>query len=439
MSKRKKTTQESNIGAMIDRIARSGIYALLIGMPFHAFFVVVLGFAFGSQLVFASWKEVIIFGLAACALLKSFRDGWGWLYKPANWLVLTIAIFGMIGVMVTQRFDIAVLAGVKTTFLPLLLFVAVQPFAGQIRWRRLRALVLVPASIVALLAIVQFLIVPTTWLQAWGYSSTTIAPYQGVFAGASLARSFATLGGPNQLGAYLILPIVWSVALAVSATQRRHRLIAAGLSMSMILALATSFSRSALLGLIAGLVVLFGLFLPRIQQVWYALAASLAAVLGVGQIRAMALQDGSIIQRFFIRGEVTDKGMIVGSDEGHVFAWQNGLDIALRNPLGLGFGASGPASKYGANYSITENWYVQILLELGWLGILAFALLFVELMRRWWLSNDRVSKVLLASSVGILVANLFLHTYADSTLAIISWTLFGLSYGAGCEREHDGA
>ncbi|TXG76157.1 O-antigen ligase domain-containing protein [Patescibacteria group bacterium] len=439
MSKRKKSTSESPLAAFINRVARGGIYTLLVGMPFHAFVVVVLGFAFGSQLLFASWKEVVILGLTACALLKSLRDGWGWLHKPANWLVLVIAIFGMVGALLADRFDIATLAGIKTTFLPLLLFVAVQPFAGEIRWRRLRVLVIVPASIVALLAIMQFLIVPTTWLQAVGYSSTTITPYQGVFAGASMARSFATLGGPNQLGAYLILPIVWCVALAVTAKQRRHRLIAAGLSMGMILALATSFSRSALLGLIAGLVVLFGLFLPRIYQAWYAFATLLATVFGIGQIRALALQEGSIIQRFFIRGEVTDSGMILGSDEGHVFAWQNGLDVALRHPLGLGFGASGPASKYGANYSIAENWYVQILLELGWFGVVAFGLLLIELIRRWWLSNDRVSKVLLAGSVGILLANLFLHTYADSTLAILSWTLFGLSYGAGRERGHDGA
>ncbi len=420
-------------------LARWLICVVLVGMPFHALIVIVLGHAFGGQLLFASWKEVVIVLLSILAVLLSFVTGFGWIRRPANLMVAIIGVAGLIGVALSGRSDFSWLAGIKTTLLPLVLFVAVQPFADQLNWQKIRGLVLIPALVVSGIALVQFLITPTLFLQMLGYGPTTINPYQTVLIGSDLGRSFATLGGPNQLGAYLMLPTLWFLALGVTARNRQMRLIAAFAAAVTTLAILTSFSRSALLGLFGGLIVLFGLYIPRRFQVVAAAGGIVSAVIGWLKIQQLARIPGSFVQTYLIRGQVNDSGMIIGSDEGHIYAWQQGLELAARHPLGLGFGAAGPASKYGSAYTITENWYVQIVLELGWLGALAFGILFIELTRRWWLSEDRVSKVLLASLFAILVANAFLHTFADSTLSIVWWTLAGLSYGGGRVRGHDGA
>ena len=423
----------------IGGVARWLIGALLVGMPFHAFVVVVLGHTFGAQLVFASWKEVIILLLTLFAGLACLQRGFDWLRRPANYMVGLIAATGIFGIVLSGRYDMAALAGIKTTLLPMILFVAVQPFSDKLSWQRVRSFILVPAGVVAVLALLQFFITPTLLLQSLGYGPSTINPYQTVSVGGDLGRSFATLGGPNQLGAYLILPAIWLCALALTARKRQMRLFAALGSVISVLAMTTSFSRSALLGVAVGLVALLGLWVSRKYQPFLLLGGVVGASVGWLKLQELARVPGSVVQTYFIRGQVNDQGVIIGTDEGHVNAWQQGLDLALRHPFGLGFGSAGPASKYGSGYVITENWYVQLLLELGWIGILAFGVLVIDLARGWWLSDDRVSKVLLASLLAILMANLFLHTFADSTLSIIWWILAGLSYGAARTRGHDGA
>ncbi|MCC7543330.1 O-antigen ligase family protein [bacterium] len=428
-------------GASLQAIARGIVYALLIGMPFHAFVVVVLGYFIGSQLIFASWKEVLIIALCFLALIKSVYDGWQWVYRPANWLVLATILFGVVGAFTHAGLDlsIAFFAGVKTTVLPWVLFLAVQPFASIVRWRRVRALVLGVALVVSVLALIQFFIVPTAWLQSVGYSSDTINAYQSVNFGGEFGRTFATLGGPNQLGAYLILPTLWLLAIALTAEQRQKRLTAASGAVIAAAALAVTFSRSAMIGLLIACLVLLGLYVPRKYQPWYVLMGVISTMAVWTWVQELVRVPGSFIQRYFSRGEVNQGGVIIGSDEGHVYAWQQGMQLVAQSPFGQGFGSAGPASKYGGNFVVTENWFVQLLLEVGWFGAATYAMLVVELWRTWWLASDRVSKVLFASLVGILIANLFLHTWADSTLAIIWWALAGLSYGAGRERGHDGA
>jgi len=413
---------------------------LLLGLPFHAFFVTWLGYLSGQSWLLSIWKEALVGGLTVMALYASSQrpGGWRWLKRPPV-ISLGLAIsFGLIGLWIARRFDISTLAGIKTTVIPFILFFAMQPLASHLRWSRLRLWVLGPATIVAILAILQFLIMPTQWLTSLGYGSTTIAAFQAIRPEVSFGRSFATLGGPNQLGAYLILPTIWFLGLALTAATRQKRLIAAIAWSILTLGLVVSFSRSAWVGLLIAAGVLIWRRLPGRWRI-----PSLATFVGLGGLGYVFLENiikrpitttDIILKNIFVRADI-GSGTVVGADEGHIQAVQNGLRLVSQHPFGLGIGAAGPASTYVAGGIITENWYLQILLELGWVGAVAVLVAWGECLRRWWQAKELHHHVLMASLVGLAGASFFLHIWADSTLALMWWVLAGISYAQISEKR----
>ena len=423
------TTQvnEPHSKSLLSRSVTVVGYGLLIGMPFHATLVIWLGSVFGGQAVLSLWKELIIAWIVLAAIVMSFKQGFRWLLRPVNIALMCAIGFGFIGLWLTARADTSVLVGIKTTVFPWLLCLAIQPFASQFKWMNIRSIILITALAVSSLAILQFLVIPTLFLQSIGYNSTTIIPFQGIQPGVDFGRSFATLGGPNQLGAFLILPAVWSLTIAISNKNRKRRYQASIIFTFIVLAMVTTFSRSAWVGLaVAGLVVI----IRAVPKSWRVLVSGIAtASLLIGWKIADYLISSTtgLYRQLLLRGEITAAG-VIGSDEGHIIAFQSGIAKSLQHPLGLGYGAAGPASKYGSGF-ITENWYLQLVLELGWFGGISWCIAVGFLIRSWWKDMSHEATVLLATMSGLLVTNLFLHTFADSSLAITWWLIVGIYIG----------
>jgi O-antigen ligase len=102
----------------------------------------------------------------------------------------------------------------------------------------------------------------------------------------------------------------------------------------------------------------------------------------------------------------------------------------MSNPIGHGLGSAGPASFKASQPVIPENWYLQIAYEVGILGLLLYILAFAGLLGDFIRNrNLALPASLFALTCGILVSNLFLHTWADSTLVLIVFTLYGLYKG----------
>jgi len=417
-------------------ITQTILTLLFIGVPFHAFIVIILGYRFGHQLEFAAWKETLILLLvfASVAQIWLTKDRTFW-RRRANWALFVTLIMAAFASLLAGRFDTVWLVGVKTTVMPLLLFLAVQPWADNFTDRRLTMLIVVPALIVAAFALWQFLFIPTNWLASLGYSASTILPYQSVHPGFDYGRAFSTLGGPNQLGAYLILPTVWLFALAIKAKERTNRMWAAvGFSLTFC-ALAVSFSRSALVGVLAGLAVLLLLLIPRRWR-WPMVGGIVISTLIIWKVIASTIDNTSVsgLKSFLLRGELTTAG-VVGGDSGHISAVQNGLGLVANNPIGLGLGIAGPASFYAAHPVLTENWWLQIALETGILGALGVVAAFCLMIRRWLLRKSLLDYVMVASLAGLAVTNLFLHSFADSTLAITFFGLAGIIYARQEQKQ----
>lgn len=283
-----------------------------------------------------------------------------------------------------------------------------------------KPLVLIPAALVAVFALLQFLILPINFLTHFGYNTHTIFPYETINHNKSYIRAMSFLRGANPLGAYMVVIASMSAVLLVKA--KRKLLCGASLVLAL-LALIVSFSRSAWLGVVVSLVLLEFLLITKVKTKRIVLAGGLI-VAAVLLLTAVGLKNNTSFQNYFLHTQVHSK-IATNSNAGHLAALKNGISDFVRDPLGDGPGTSGPASVYNTKAPLrnTEDYYLMIGEEDGWLGLalllLTFTLVAVELYSR----KTMLAKALLASFAGLFVVNLLLPAWTDVTLAYIFWGL----------------
>jgi O-antigen ligase len=188
-----------------------------------------------------------------------------------------------------------------------------------------------------------------------------------------------------------------------------------------------SFSRSAWLGLVVAIiasVLLLGNKLIRVVTV-AVVSIGVVALFVSSSMLPQYLQDTKL-QYFLLHGRYNQSQQIEGSDVGRNSAQQKAIATIASEPWGHGLGTAGPASFRAAQPFITESWYLQIGLELGVLGVGLFLAFFVTNGFMLARLTSPLSLALASSIVGLLVTNLFLHAWADSTLGIMLFVLMGL-------------
>ncbi len=117
------------------------------------------------------------------------------------------------------------------------------------------------------------------------------------------------------------------------------------------------------------------------------------------------------------------------STAGHLRGFTQGVDTVFRHPLGLGLGTgAGTGQRFGTDYSIPENNYLEVGDELGVLPMLVFAALTLALILRLRRTARERPEALVsaawAASAGLAVAAWFLQTWSDFAVA---WTFWGVA------------
>lgn len=402
---------------------------ILALMPFHGLLSLSIGKLSSQQALVQAWKEILIVIMLAVAAIGLFKKRLkipklDWTNKTAIIIIGLATIY----IVFSPTTLSPMLFGLKTDIVPILLFLLAQFAAPALNQKKLIKFLLLPAALVAILAILQVTLIPSSWLLVIGYGPTTINPLQLVDPALQLVRAFASLGGPNQLGAYMILPLCLSLVLSVRNKDWRFGL----LTLLFAAALALSFSRSAWIGgLIAAAISIFLLLRGRVRWL-FSIFVVLAVIISVMVINPILNSStNSTAQYLLLHGRVFDS-KVEGSDSNRITSAAVAVELARRHPFGLGLGSAGPASYRASTPIISENWYIQIVLELGWFGLAAFIAFFV--CNGLWLwrsarSKNLLSIALLAALIGLSITNLFLHTWADSTLALIFMATLGLQKG----------
>lgn len=350
------------------------------------------------------------------------------LSKPYNKIAIAYLSLGTIYLVVQTLIqpDMTTLVGYAIDFRFILVFLALQ--LVELNKATINKMLITIGAILGTIAILQVFVLPYDALTFFGYdrpgiNTSGMPPATHVVApNSDMYRAQATLRGPNELGAYLILPIFLS-AFAYAKTGRK---LFIGLGVLSVAGLLLSFSRSAAIGLIAatGLYLLISRpkkpVIDRKKLLVVAVAGLiLAAAIGwkTNTIQTVVLRQGT--------GEVN----VVESNQGHIELSQKAAKDMLQNPLGHGLGQAGPSSALDnpAEAVISENYFLQVGLEMGILGFVLLIALHITVLKELYKKREEfLGYPILLTFMALIFTNMLLHTWADEVVAITVWTIIGL-------------
>lgn len=425
------------------RIAQAAVVTLLVAAPFHAFLTVWGASLVGNYTALRLWSAVLLALLAALGLYWLLRDPLLRREFTGNLIVRLALAFALIngvcaaaGLLVFDVSPLAVLTGLllNLRYVAFFLFVwAVARYHPTLA-RNWQKIVLIPAFIVALFAVLQYVVLPDDFLRHFGYGPGTIDPFETINNNLAYQRFSSTLRGPNPLGAYMLVASTATVALW-NNPRKRQFMLSATLVLSLC-ALLISFSRSAWLGTIASVLVVLIVRYHRLLTTTRLTLGGVLLVVVFAGVFIVAEQNRFIQNAVF---HTDDSSTIAtSSNDARSNALLDGFKDAATHPLGQGVGSAGPASFQNDGRSdISENYFLQIAQETGWLGLGIFIALLVAVGRALWgLRSNPLALTCFASLVGLTIVNMLSHAWADDTLAFVWWGMAGIALAPTAKVDH---
>lgn len=457
---------------MLQRFRESLSLILIAVLPMHAMLVTVATHMLAGRnhaplLVLALWKEALLGGICVIALVEMLRTKEPelrksiWRIDLLDACILAALVLGLALSLMRDVGTARMLLGLKYDFLPLLAFFLLR----RVLWTRhflvMAARTIVMVGVIAAVYGIATLFIPLAFFTVIGYSdlhslylpNAALASFQ-FLEGTEIRRIQSFMSGPNQLGLWLLLPLAANLVLLLKSLweQRRIESVLYVLSCAlMFVALYLTYSRSAWIG--AGVmltVVVVRLLLSVIRR-----RAHRVSALIIGGLLVIGIALFGIVgsPQVFVRAQ---------SLKGHIEKPLAALQIMRTHPLGLGLGTAGPASNRlsdtcvflvsGADAGwakdrpdlcvfvgdvqtqptgttcncplLTENWYLQWGVEMGFLGlILSLAIILLALLRGLRLPVHDLHLIPALALLGIAVGGLFLHSFEDAAVAYTVWLL----------------
>lgn len=236
--------------------------------------------------------------------------------------------------------------------------IAADGIDSRERLHRILSRISIAGALMAVLGLAQFWTGQSLidWISLPGFAvDNSLAGVQGR---AGFIRPQGTAVHPLEYGVVLCASL--PIAISLAMTDRRTSILIRWLP-SAVIAFASllSVSRSTLLGVLIGVLILAPRWSPRVRLYVLAAAGMLVGVMYVA-VPGMA---GTVKGMFL--GVGTDSSTISRTD-----AYDAAFEIALRNPfLGRGF------STFLPQYLILDNQFLGLLIEVGVLGLAAWLVL----------------------------------------------------------------
>ena len=436
-----------------------GLYAFVVGLALHnaLFMLLFTAGAGGWQLTVAqAWKEILL----AVALARVGQDSWrarALPFRPGavDAAALAFAATAVVYAVLPQHVlgggagPKAELYALRHELLPVAAFFAGRALVpGREELRRLVALTLGVAAVVAAVGLIEEYAVP---LSAWrrlgaadyfrdqlDFGSSTgpaalpenwvLNSSEGVFR--RLVSVFLSPLG----SAYLF---VAALCLAAGVLRSRLAVLASVLSFAGLL---FTFTRSALLALAGGLVILA----LALRRPWPVAAAALVAALGVGFGAAfpsiaptthffpedIAIQEQIAKEKGGLpQGNPVEVGFSDPSSKSHLAELRRGADSLGDHLEGYGPGNSGQtALRFGVTSRAGESVYLELGADLGVPGLLfwtAFsALALAGLLRRAW-AGDQLAAGLAAGGAALFAIAVLSDVWGNPWNTYVFWWLAG--------------
>ena len=409
-----------------------GALTLFVYMPFHTFISVWLSTYTEGLDFWKVWKDVLtavvtIFCIATVFLTSKVSK----LYK--NILIL-ISIYALLHLILFFSSNQPLLTGTLAFIYNLRIFcyliigyslAILLPKSDLLR--KYSKLLIMLSTVVCFFALLQYLL-PKDIMTHFGYAvERGVKPNFYIDDKPDLFRVFSTLKDPNSLGAFLILPITLLVQKLIKNWKTNRRMFIVSLLVLHVWTLLLTFSRSTLLATILAVSTLL------VMQNAKFIKAHKQQIITYG-VGFLVVITGFV---YIMRDQYFVQNVVFHADESTTLASPNELRGSLaeravngiiHQPLGHGPGTAGLVSTRLPNGLLTENYFLQILYEVGIFGFAIFiAILFLIVQKLWVLRKNELARVLLASFVGLVFANLLFHTWSNEAVAITWFLTAGLS------------
>lgn len=407
------------------------LFLIIIAVPFYAFFTTWIGSNTGGLLFLRAWKELLLLlmVLGSAYLLsteKSLRRRF--FSDRLTWVVAVYGIWTLVsGIFLVTDLDAAAL-GIAIQFRSFIVFLiaALAVFFHKVTEDTLYKLITIPGFGVVAFGLLQMFVLPHDFLKHFGYQkNVTIAPFFTIDEQINRIRIFSTLRGPNPLGVYLLAPILLLVN-KIKSTKRVARYIL--YVMPFLIVLYGSQSRSAWLALLAAIGVYTWLVVSKKWKLVLITASFLLAL--IGGVGIYHYRYTNFVQDIVLHDN-PEEGGEVSSNEGRIDAFNEAKADIVSSPVwGCGVGCAGPASFHNKNgVKISENFYIQTIQELGIVGLIVMVVLQLIVAVRLYKRKTNFAYAWLAVFIGVSVASLLSHAWADDTIAYIWWAVAGLLVG----------
>ncbi len=418
--------------------------AFVIYMPLHIFIAQSASLLTGGIEVWKAAKDVVLFLAVPLMLYESFTRG---LFRDRTFQVLFgigVAYVLVHGVyLVFDGTDDTYSALVGTIYNTRLLaytllgyLVGVAKDAKKYTKQILTAAALV-ATVVAIFGVLQYFL-PHDLLTHVGYSiERGVKPLFFIDDKPDLPRVMSTLRDPNSLAAYLMLPML-AVGYALVKTSVNKNLfvrpfrreVLVFMLGSMALCFFLTFSRGAVIGMTLSTVTILYIVTGEwgtslLKRYWPVVLTILILCVGLFAIT----KDSYVVQNVIFHADQST--VSADPNEIRVQLAQEVSDEVLATPFGHGPGSAGLVSVNNPQGTVlTENYYLQVAYEVGWIGVLLFVLLLLFLMGcLYGFRSDSHAVVVFAAGSGYIFYSLLIHLWSNEAVALQWWLFVGLTIG----------
>ncbi|MFC1656646.1 O-antigen ligase family protein [Patescibacteria group bacterium] len=459
------------------------ILILVLLLPFHAFIVTASDYFLnlnGTQAnILAFWKEYIVLVFLIKITYHSFAySKLPFKFKWYDYLIICLFLLSL-AINYIQEIPILMTAyGIRYDFLMFAVFMIFR----SINLTDEEVLKIIKAFMWSGVVVVVFGLaqkfLSADFLTNFGYAGITdwnpknplSLPAHHYIHETNTQRLQSFFSGPNALASYLV--ILWGLCLLSLARVRIFNTTKKMLSIGFIfylvylLGIGTllffTHSRSAWIA-----VIIFSvLFLLSLFQEWRTRILIIVIILCSCVVSVFAY-NGSLPENL-----VRTKSSV----SGHILRGAAGVYLIKHNPEGLGVGTAGPSSlrfdtgyteiqpeayeeiseylklikidSNTANYHfvlknslVPENWFLQIGVELGLLGLFIFtAIIFGIFWSMYYIYSKTINYfhkelilVCLFIGISLIIHSTFLHTWSDAPTTILYWILVGMVFSTNRE------
>ena len=246
-----------------------GLWLVLIVFPFHPLLMRVAEVDFGLGgtpfLVISAWKEIAIAGMLGALIVsyvgsadpRSLRRAIRRLTLP-DYFAVALALFVVVGLLFDRSF--LALSQARLLLFPLGVYIGGR--ANLIPGIRMFKTVTVAGAVIAVFGIIQSSLLGWSFVERYYSAPGLPRPYTFTAQFLDGPRAAGTLLSPNEFAFLMVIYAVMAGAL-IYRLPSRQKVRFAPILAAFVVALALSFSRSALIASVAGFATML-LLLPRL-------------------------------------------------------------------------------------------------------------------------------------------------------------------------------